>query len=219
MSNEVKPVDCALFRRRLYHDQAGELPPDEREAMQAHRRSCPACARLDEVERGLLRVLRDRLAPPGATPAGLETRLRAALAAAAGPANRGAPRRMWLPALAASLLLGLLLVPGLIGERPSWPDDRAQFDREVTVVDLQCDRAGLSYEVQRRCRHRGHVNAIKLAEGEYLTIAVDSAAGRRLIGDPDVRGRRFHVVGRYDRSRGVVEVDRAVSAEIERTTL
>lgn len=185
----------------MHHFQADEMPESERGLFQAHLDACADCARVLEIEDGLLRALKARL-PRAEPPPGLEQRIRDALRAEA--PDPGLPawhRTPWFAAAAAAVLLALLLVPGL--GRPldgGWTPAGGVLQvagMKVVVVDLDCDRAGMSIERQRRCAARHHINALKTADGRYLYISPDHKDYGRLIGDPEMRGRRLVVDGDY----------------------
>lgn len=194
-------MDCGSFRCSIHHFQADELPEADREAFEAHLSACADCAGALEVEEGFLRALRARL-PRAETPPGLEQRIRAALREEApDPAALAWYRAPWLAAAAAALVLALLLVPGL--GRPlegGWSPAGGVVQvtgAEVMVVDLECDRAGMAVEDQRRCGNPHHVNALKTADGRYWYISPDHEDYGRLITDPQMRGRRLVVDGDY----------------------
>jgi hypothetical protein len=189
-------MDCASFRLSIHDFQADELTEADRGAFQAHLDACDRCARLLEVEDGFLRALQARL-PRAEPPPGLEPRIRAALRELAPDPTPSA----WFAAAAAAVLLALLLVPGLGRPlRGGWTPAAgvvAVAGVEVMVVDLDCDRAGMSIESQRRCGARHHINALKTADGRYWYISPDHESYGRLIGDPQMRGRRLIVDGDY----------------------
>ena len=182
------PVTCEGFRRRLYHFQADALPEAERQVHQDHLDACPACARRLTVEEVFLRSVRARLKREPA-PEHLRRRVQAALRRESPRAGRTLwMRGPWLAAAAASLLLALVLLPNFIGPASS-------VEREVIVVDLDCDRAGRSLAAQRGCDNPLHLNALKLDDGNYWTLSLGGAESRRLVLEPDMRGHRLHVVG------------------------
>jgi len=204
-------IDCLAFRRRVFEFQHEELGPDEREALQGHLDACPACARRLQAEDGMLRCLQSVLKRSPA-PAGLETRLRACLEAET-------PRRTnlfgWLfspafAAAAAAVLLALILVPGWVptGAPPLAVNGAVRVAEELTLVDLDCDLAGADTEYQRHCRDPLHINALKTAGGEYWQIAAERREFRRLLLEPSLRGRRFHVEGYYHPGLRTVYPDR-----------
>jgi len=84
-------VSCDPERVTGYVD--GVLPPEQREAVEAHLAECTACRSQVESERGLKQGLRSL--PPVEPPAGLEVRLRRGLRA-----QRPVWRRVWLPVAA-----------------------------------------------------------------------------------------------------------------------
>lgn len=190
-------MNCNVFRQSIYHFQADELPDSERRALQDHLDACPKCAARLEVEESFLRGIKARLVRTPAPP-GLETRIRAALQQQS-VSVRGSSawfRAPWFAAAAASLLLALLLVP--------WTDSPfdagqstpvLQVEEEVTVVDQECDRAGLSYPQQRGCRNDRHLNALKLRDGTYWNIGLDKETSRDLLLDAHMRGHRMLVRG------------------------
>jgi anti-sigma factor RsiW len=87
----------------------GALPEAERVEMEAHVASCPACATQAEAERTISRAL--RALPPPDLPRGLADRVRM-------KARRPVPlrKRVWVPSLAALLLLALWVrgAPGFV---------------------------------------------------------------------------------------------------------
>jgi len=205
MSNENEiQITCGLFRSKLYHFQADELPADERGALQAHLSACPGCARLLEVEDGLLRGLKGRLrrATP---PAGLEDRIRESLRV---QATRAWPARVpWLAAVAASLLLAALLVPAL-GRFPALAEAGVvRVDELVMLVDRACDKAGRTLEQQRKCRARDHVNVFKTGDGSYWMINLNRPEVVALAHEPELRGHRFEVRGELYSKIGTVQID------------
>jgi hypothetical protein len=209
-------MNCTAFKRDLYHFQADELPAAERAAYLEHIDACVPCAELLEVERGLLRGLRSRLAPTPAPP-GLETRIREQLRQARGSRRPGLDwiRRPWFAALAASVLLGVLLLPAQGLESLTL----ARVSREVTVVDYDCDAAGRSFGQQRLCTHPKHLNALKLENGDYWQISLDHPVGRELITDREIRGTRMFVEGWFYERIQTLQVDRADPIGVEAASL
>lgn len=194
-------MDCGSFRSSIHDFQADEMPEAERGEAEEHLSACADCARALEIEDGFLRALKARL-PRAEPPPGLEQRIRAALREEApDPAAPAWYRTPWFAAAAAAVLLALLLVPGL--GRPldgGWSPAGGVVQvegMEVMVVDLDCDRAGMSVEYQRRCADRHHVNALKTADGRYWHISPDHKEYGKLIADPEMRGRRLVVDGDY----------------------
>jgi anti-sigma factor (TIGR02949 family) len=181
---------CRRFERDLFHFQAGELPEDEQRALADHVDGCPGCARRLEVEDGFLRGLKGRLGREEAPPE-LRVRVREALE------NQAAPRRSpgwlrtpWLVPAAAALLLAVLLIPAM----PPWAGVM-HVEREVTVVDIDCEGAGRTLEEQRLCAHPHHLNALKVGPDQYWNISLQQEAGRRLVADREMRGHRVLVTG------------------------
>ena len=193
-------MNCRVFRSQLYHFQADQLPDDQRRSVQVHLDGCEDCARLLAVEEGLLRAVRSRLRPQPAPP-GLATRVRAALDdLVPKPGPLSWYRRPWFATAAASLLLAVLLVPGVGRETPSMLPPGELFDvasELVTVVDHDCDRAGRNLEQQKGCRANHHLNVLKTAQGRYWHINLDRDSHRRLLVDPELRGHRLKVDGKY----------------------
>ena len=211
-------MNCSAFKRDLYHFQADELPAAERTAYHEHMDACAPCAALLEVEQGLLRGLKTRL-KPAAAPPGLETRVREQMRQA-GRSNRPGldwVRKPWFAAAAASILLALLVIPNFdLGSSPT-----AHLSQLVTVVDFDCDNAGRPFDQQRLCTHPKHLNALKLEDGGYWQISLDSEVGRDLITDRAIRGTRMHVEGWFFERIRTLQVDRAdeVGVETARLTL
>lgn len=196
--NVKKTVDCYAFRDWIPHFQADEVDDAQRQALQEHLDGCADCARRLELEDGFLRALKARL-PRHVAPPGLETRVRAALDETASSEHVEWYRRPWFAAAAAAVLLAALILPGLgdPGYQPG-PQGAVLIEgREVLVVDRECDRAGRSMDQQRRCTHPLHVNALKLAGGNYWNLAADEEAARQMLLDRDLRGSRLVVSGQY----------------------
>jgi len=186
-------MNCSHFKRSLYHFQADELPHDERSAYEEHLTACPPCARLHEVEDGLLRGVKARLVRCEAPP-GLETRIRAMLRDAGAGRRGGAAwlRAPWFAAVAASLLLAVLVFPAADLYRTA-PAERVS--EVVTLVDRACDLAGRSHGEQRSCAHPKHLNALKRDDGTYWDLSLDDDESRRLVTDRELRGTRMRVEG------------------------
>jgi hypothetical protein len=210
-----EPADCRTFREFVFHFQADELSQADRSRLQAHVDGCDCCARYLEVEDGFLRGLRARLAAPPPPP-GLEARLRGSLSSLAGSRGGGArPAGPFWASLAAALLLAALLV---VGFSPGTGDDLSPavpvpVIQEAVVVDLVCDEAGASFERQRRCRHPKHVNALKLPDGTYWAVLLEGEVCRKLVLDPQERGRRLVVEGFYYPAIRTVELVAVRDAE------
>jgi len=186
-----KTSDCRKFERELYHLQAGELPQDEQRTLRDHAGACPPCARLLEVEDGLLRSLKQRLVRVEAPP-DLRVRVREALEQQTLPGRFTSwLRAPWLVPAAAALVLALLLIPAL----PPAMSGVVRVEREVTVVDIDCAAAGRTVEQQRHCTHPHHLNALQIGPEQYWNISLDREAGRRLVADREMRGHRLRVVG------------------------
>jgi len=190
-----KSLTCRVFKDRLYDFQADELSEAERGEFSAHLDGCPECAHRLEIEDGLLRSIKVRLVRERA-PSALLSRVRAAL-------EREAPepmRRSWLKAgaglipLAASIFLAVLLVP-LLGQQAGAGSGVVPVEREVLVVDFDCDRAGRPVEQQIVCADPHHLNALKHGDGGYWNIGLDHRAARRLTVDRAMRGHRVRVQG------------------------
>lgn len=192
-----KSVSCREFRAQSTHFQADELPAETYEALREHLDGCPECSARLAVDDALLRGLKRRLERVPAPP-GLETRVRAALAAQA-PSSRGLPwfRRSWVAAAAAAVLLAVLLFPGpgsgrLYGDPEEIIKVRGQ---RVMVVDRDCDSSGRSIRQQKNCRHPKHLNALKVESGRYWNLSLDQESGREILLDPRLRGKRLVVDG------------------------
>ncbi len=199
-------MNCDAFKREIYHFQAGELTAEQWSACRDHADRCPPCAELLEVEEALLRGLKRRLRP-ASPPPGLETRVRVELRRAASSRRPGIGwlRQPWFAALAASLLLALLVIPANDFGTPV----STRVSRVVTVVDFDCDSAGLPVDRQRLCTHPRHLNALKLDGGGHWHVSLDDAAGRNLSTDRSLRGSRLRVEGLlYERIR-TLHVERA----------
>ncbi len=148
--------------------------------------------------------------PRETAPAGLEFLIRRTLAdqppGTVGGNAVGMRKAWWkdplVAALAAVFLLAALLVPVLVN-RDKVPEP-AVFTG--VIVDLECDRAGLSVEMQRECGARSHMNALKLEDGAYVHFNLHQAAYRDFIFEPDVRGRRVTVHGSLHPETRTLEV-------------
>lgn len=122
----MTPLSCGEVRDLIAAVIDGELPADERRAVEDHLTGCPECARAYEAQEGL----RARLHGAGtyAVPPGLEARVRAALDAE----TRRAPVRPWqsYTRLAASYVLaaglGAAVAAGALGRVDA--TDRAARD-------------------------------------------------------------------------------------------
>jgi hypothetical protein len=192
------PVDCAVFRDLAYHYQAGELAADDLRVLDEHADACETCARYLEVETSFLRGLKSRLGREEA-PAGLETRIRAALENEA-PTVRRSPWA-WLasPAFAAQaaavILLGVLawvaIDPGSLQGGSVRGSSAVQHlvGKVVTIVDHDCDRMGATPEQQKACRDERHLNVLKSADGQYYHVNLDRPIARQIVLDRAQRGR------------------------------
>jgi len=75
------------------------------------------------------------------------------------------------------------------------PAGVVHVDREVTVVDLWCDRAGLDLHLQKSCSDPSHLNALRIGPDQYWNISLDQDSGRELAVDHDMRGHVLRVEG------------------------
>jgi len=193
-----KTFSCNSFKRLLYHYQADELPEPQRRDMDRHLEVCPGCARRLAVEDVFLTGIKSRLHRSEAPP-GLRTRVRAALGEEPPARSLSAWfRAPWLVPAAASVLLVLLLSPALGRfSEPPWamPAGVVHVEREVTVVALPCDRAGLALHRQKSCGDPSHLNALKIGPDQYWSISLDQDSGRDLAVDHDMRGHVLRVEG------------------------
>jgi hypothetical protein len=172
--------------------------------MQEHLDDCESCARYLEVEDSFLQTLKGRLVEEE-VPEGLEGRIREALEGEA-PSTAQTPRGwLWSPVtatLAAAMILLAILVPTL--REGSGVDSGAGTGevvpirgRVVTIVDEDCDRAGAAIEYQRGCENDRHLNALKVADGVYWHVSIDSPQAKEIVFDPGQRGRRVVVEATY----------------------
>ncbi len=201
-----QPVTCRVFRDNLFLFQSDEMAAGDRSALQEHLNRCDGCARRLALEDRLLASVKNAL-PREKAPAGLETRIRRALAEEPGGGEVVPLRPAWwkdpmVAAMAAVLLLAALLAPVLLNR--DTVAEPAVFSG--TIVDYQCDREGLSIERQRECLARSHTNALKLEDGSYVHFNLHQAAYRQLITEPDMRGRRFTVRGNFHPEIRTLEV-------------
>lgn len=188
--------ECRSFRDSVYSFLDNEMEESQRNRLQAHLDDCPGCGRYLEFEERFSSALRSRLPRLGA-PEGLLERVNSELDRQAVSVRRRSRLRTYVGAAgftaAAVSLLALGLPRGwLPGRAPAQPQ---HVVREVTVVDEECDRAGLALEEQRECRKADHLNALKLADGSYWDLALDGPDARRIAAEPQERGRRIVVEG------------------------
>lgn len=185
-----KSADCRRLERDLFHFQAGELPEVEMRSIARHLDECPGCARREQIERDLLKVVKSRFSSVPAPP-GLRDRIVANL-----PSDRGGMRiggwwrAQWLVPVLASLTLVVLLVPGL----PRLAGV-LEVERDVVVVDIDCEMAGKTLAQQRGCLHPHHLNALRVSEGVYWNVALGDPVGRLIASDRELRGARLRVRG------------------------
>jgi anti-sigma factor (TIGR02949 family) len=192
------PVDCEVFRDLAYHYQAGELAEDDLRLLDEHADACKACSRYLEVETSFRRALKNRLASEEA-PAGLETRIRAALEDEAPTVRRSPWAWLTSPAFAAQaaavILLGVLawvaVDPGSLpgGSAPGSSAVQRLVSKVFTIVDHDCDRMGATPEQQQACRDERHLNVLKSADGQYYHVNLDRPLAREIVLDRAQRGR------------------------------
>lgn len=207
-------MNCKSFCDRIFLFQADELPAVERAACEAHLHACSGCAARLALEDEALDALRAGLARSAAPP-GLESRVRSSLRAA-GPTQVPWYRASWLAAAGtAAVLLGLALVLPQLGgpDGPAAPTQLAQG--VVTVVDLDCDRAGRDLAHQRGCRDPHHVNALKRDDGSYWTMDPTSPEFRYLLLDREQRGAKLRIVGRRLGGSSVIRLESVETAALE----
>lgn len=200
----MSPMDCEKFRARIYHFQAGEMSEELRQSWLDHLERCAPCARRAEAEQSFGRFLRSRLRRQPAPPS-LAARVRAAL-----DAQVAGPRLRWwtfVPA-AATLVLALVLGALLSGRGPEAlrAGEVVRVERAATIVDLHCDRAGMSLEYQLRCRHPAHFNALRVADGQYWNLSLDQESAQEIVMDRARRGERVMVAGDYYPALGTLRI-------------
>lgn len=194
-----KSSTCDAFRRQVVHFQADELPGDQRRSLQEHLDACPDCARRLEVEEVFLTGLKQRLQRVPLPP-GFETRIRGRLRSEGGAASASATawfRRPWVAVAAASVLLAVLLVPGVFDADRGQSLGAIAVDREVVLVDGDCERAGRTFSEQRRCNHPRHLNVLKVADGTYWNISQDEEEFRSMLFSIEQRGHTFRIRGQF----------------------
>lgn len=190
-----KPVTCEIFGHWLVHYQADEVPEDDRRSLEDHLHGCDGCQRRLALENGFLEVIRARM-PRVPAPPGLETRVRAALESSGPRASAGSwLSRPWFAAVAASLLLAILLVPGIGDPVGLVRSVTAVSGQIVTVIDRDCAEAGYSIEQQRRCRMPHHLNVLLRDDGSYWNLSLDREINKMILLDPEMRGHRLVVDG------------------------
>ena len=79
---------------------------------------------------------------------------------------------------------------------------------DVTLVDLDCDRAGKTHADQRRCMHPRHLNAVKMDDGRYWMIHADRQTNRDLLFDREARGHRMRIRGNFHVATQTVDLVR-----------
>ncbi|MDH3626583.1 MAG: zf-HC2 domain-containing protein [Acidobacteriota bacterium] len=188
-------MNCKNFKEWLYHFQQNELSSEREEALLEHADACPPCGLTLEFEATMLATLKKRLQPT-ATPVGLESRVRGVIEnATPGRLSSSWFQRPFVAAVAASLLLAVLVIPSLRdGEWLSFRSVRA-VSGTVTVVDPICEKAGRTYEQQRRCKNHAHLNTLVTDDGTEWNISLDDERFRGLLTDTEMRGRRMRVRG------------------------
>lgn len=118
-------MECEELRHELGEWHRGRLPSDRAQALERHLSTCPECQRWEREERGLSRLLTERL-PSYPAPAHLRRQIRDAMAPGAGHS------KWWAAAsasVATALLMGLLLLPFL--PRPLPPNSLQPVVRAV----------------------------------------------------------------------------------------
>jgi hypothetical protein len=182
----------------VVHFQADELPEDDRQGLLEHVDRCPDCARRLEFEESFLRGLKGRVGREPLPP-GLETRVRASLDERSRPARSPMLwiRAPWFAVVAASLLLAVMLIPGLGGPDPGDEVGAIPVGRDAVLGDIDCSRAGRSVDEQRKCRHHRHINALKVADDTYWNISLEDEQFRELVLDQERRGQQIRVTGVY----------------------
>ena len=191
-------VDCRLFRGWVYHFQAGELAEPDQAKLQAHVDACRECSRYLELEISFLRGLKKRWKGEEA-PLGLEARVLKALEREAPSVRRGGGpwyQRSAVSALAAGLLLVALIASPFSG-RAITNAGVMRVSRAVTIVDGDCDAAGVTLRNQLACRDTRHLNVLKVADGMYWNVNPDRPAARDILLDPHQRGRRVVIEADY----------------------
>jgi mycothiol system anti-sigma-R factor len=188
--------ECRTFRDSIYHYLDNELHESERSRLQQHLDGCPGCGRYLEFEDRFSGSLRARLPRLGA-PEGLLDRVTSALDREGASRRRRSRVRTYVGAAGFMAAAGVLVALGLPGRwfGSSAGSPPVHVVREVTVVDEECDRAGISAERQRGCKKADHLNALKLKDGSYWNLSLDGPEARHIAAEPLDRGRRLVVEG------------------------
>lgn len=218
-----KTVTCSDFEHNLPRVRSGELPDEDAAPYREHLEACVRCARWAEVDEGFESALRRRLRRESA-PAGLAERVREALAETQGPASfeglasleSGAPSEVpsvarsrawwsspWAAAMAATVLLGAVLIVGLGDD-----DSLVQRTFHGIIVDRDCDQMGAPVAIQRDCDKAGHVNALKLEDGSYVHFGLEDAEFAGLAVRREHRGDTVTVSGTYAPAISTLQVAR-----------
>ncbi len=77
----IAGLSCSQVLARLSDYLDGDLPAEERQALEAHLRGCDRCARFGGEFRAVVGALRSHLSRSGQLPGGFRERLRRALEA------------------------------------------------------------------------------------------------------------------------------------------
>jgi anti-sigma factor (TIGR02949 family) len=129
---------CSTARERLYAYIDGELPAEQREAVDAHLRGCPECRHLVELERAFREIYVLPLRPDAAPPA-LRERLARQLAGVASPGSR--PRSRSRRALVAVALAAAVVGGAVWGLMGLWIEREASASlRELADASVEQHR-------------------------------------------------------------------------------
>ncbi len=75
----IAGISCGQVLERLSDYLDGDLPPEERERVEAHLRGCDGCSRFGGEFKATVSALRRLLGRPGGLPEGFRDRLRRSL--------------------------------------------------------------------------------------------------------------------------------------------
>jgi hypothetical protein len=107
--------------------------------------------------------------------------------------------------------LAVVLIPGVphVG-------GAIHVEREVLVVDIDCEMAGRTLDQQRNCTHPHHLNALRVSADRYWNLSLVQPLGRRLVADRDMRGHRLQIVGDLYASIQTLDVTEYTDQDLDR---
>lgn len=138
-------MNCDDIQKGIYVYLDGEFAEPERLAFEGHAKACPRCRFRVERERSFLSGFREKV-PQAPAPAGLEDRIRAALAAAPAPEVERTPvRSSWSRASLVAAAATLVIAPSWVAWRVIASDDGGE---RVALEAVQTHQEDLPMEVR-----------------------------------------------------------------------